>query len=61
MRASLENGQVTVVVDSVDLVGTPLDVPLTLGPSAAFGDPYATGRSAWVPVSGRQQIPAAAP
>ena len=48
-------------VDSVDLVGTPLDVPLTLGPSAAFGDPYATGRSAWVPVSGRQQIPAVAP
>ena len=43
-------------MDSVDLVGTPLDVPLTLGPSAAFGDPYATGRSAWVPVSGRQQI-----
>jgi hypothetical protein len=59
VRASLENGQVTVVVDSVDLVGTPLDVPLTLGPSAAFGDPYGTGRSAWVPVSGRQQIPAA--
>lgn len=42
------------------LVGTPLDVPLALGPSAAFGDPYGTGRSAWIPISGRQQIAAVA-
>ena len=31
VRAWLENGQVTVAVDSVDLAGTALDVPLTLG------------------------------
>jgi hypothetical protein len=51
----LENGQVTVAVD-----GPAVDVPVTLGPSAAFGDPYGTGRSAWVPVTGEQRIPAAA-
>jgi hypothetical protein len=61
VRAWLENGQVTVAVDAVDLAGTPLDVPLTLGPSAAFGDPYGTGRSAWVPVIGEQRIPASGP
>ena len=56
VRAWLENGQVTVSVDSVDLAGTALDVPLTLGPSAAFGAPYGTGRSAWVPVTGEQRL-----
>ena len=61
VRAWLENGQVTVAVDSVDLAGTALDVPLTLGPSAAFGDPYGTGRSAWVPVSRRAAAPGGAP
>ena len=57
VQGRLEGGAVTVVVD-----GAPLDVPLTAGPAgqvpdgAAFGTPYGTGRSAWVPVTGERQL-----
>ena len=60
VRAWVENGEITVEVDAVDLVGTPLEVPLTVLRSAGFGEPYGAGRSAWLPVSGAQRLSAVA-
>jgi hypothetical protein len=63
VHGRLEGGTVSVVVDGDD----PLDVPLTTGPGAlgvdgkAFGGPYGAGRSAWVPVTGEQQLSTTAP
>jgi hypothetical protein len=56
VHAWQQDGRIVVAV-----TGPPLDVPLTLRPAAravdgaAFGTPYGTGRSAWVPVTGEQR------
>ncbi|WP_133826827.1 hypothetical protein [Actinomycetospora succinea] len=60
-RAWLQDGIVTVVSGGAS--DRPVDVPVTVPPAldGAFGEPYGTTRSGWVPVAGEQRIGGVAP